>query len=88
MPYIKADRRAYFQAIVDLPLDQPGELNYCITELLLAYTMRQGLTYGRINDCLGALEGAKLEFYRRLVVPFENKKMVEHGDVYEVSDEE
>jgi len=31
---------------------------------------------------MGALEGAKLEFYRRVVVPYEEKKMKENGDVY------
>lgn len=31
----------------------------------------------------GALAGAKLEFYRRVAVPYENAKMAEHGDVYE-----
>jgi hypothetical protein len=38
--------------------------------------------YQRLNDALGALEGAKLEFYRRVVVPYEDWKMTENGDVY------
>ncbi len=32
---------------------------------------------------MGALEGSKLEFYRRIAAPYENKKMKENGDVYE-----
>jgi hypothetical protein len=47
--------------------------------------MRQPLTYQTMNDCLGALEGAKLEFYRRVVVPYEEQKKYENGDVYDPS---
>ena len=36
-----------------------------------------------LDDVLGALEGAKLEFVRRVVVPYEERKMKENGDVYE-----
>jgi len=32
---------------------------------------------------IGALEACKLEFYRRAVVPYEDKKIKENGDVYE-----
>jgi len=31
---------------------------------------------------LGALEGAKTEFIRRVITPYENKKCAENGDVY------
>lgn len=44
---------------------------------------RKGLKYDTINDILGALEGSKLEFYRRIAVPYENVKLAENGDVYE-----
>jgi len=33
-------------------------------------------------DVLGALEGAKQEFYRRKVVQYEENKIAENGDVY------
>jgi len=42
----------------------------------------EGLSYRTINDILGALEGAKLEFYRRVAVPYENSKLSENGDIY------
>jgi hypothetical protein len=38
--------------------------------------------YQAINDCLGALEGAKLELYRRVAAPYEDRKIQENGDVY------
>jgi len=42
----------------------------------------QGPSYQTINDIIGALEGAKMEFYRRVVVPYEDKKIKDNGDVY------
>jgi hypothetical protein len=33
------------------------------------------------NDAIGALEGAKLELYRRYVSAYEDDKIKENGDV-------
>lgn len=79
MPYIAKERRAH----VKLPGEaaDPGELNFAITNLILAY-IQQHRTYQGINDVLGALEGAKLEFYRRYVEKYEDGKIVINGDVY------
>lgn len=78
MPYIpNADRNA-----AQFTPRSPGELNYAICRLLVGYVGRKGKDYTSMNDCLGALEGAKLEFYRRIVIPYENKKREENGDVY------
>jgi hypothetical protein len=35
-----------------------------------------------VNDVVGALDGAKAEFQRRVVAPYEDKKIRENGDVY------
>lgn len=59
-----------------------GELNYTFTEALKGYIELKGLSYSTINDILGALEGAKLEFNRRIVIPYENTKINLNGDVY------
>jgi hypothetical protein len=86
MPYIKQSRRLDLESTYTECDDTRtcGELNYVITLILKRYAhdRLEGLTYGAINDVLGALEGAKLEFYRRVVVPYESKKIVENGDVY------
>ncbi len=58
-----------------------GELNYCFTRLMIEYC-HDNLSYGDINDVIGAVEGAKMEFYRRMVVFYEDKKIIENGDVY------
>lgn len=78
MPYIKQDQRVP----IAYGADGPGELNYLITMTVKDYLDNKGLTYQTINDIVGALEGAKLEFYRRIAVPYEDKKIEENGDVY------
>ncbi len=60
----------------------PGELNYVLTLEIIEYLEEKGLSYQTINDIMGALEGAKAEFYRRVAIPYENDKIEENGDVY------
>lgn len=81
MPYIKQEDREY---IADGGAPQTaGELNYVITKVILSY-WRNGLqNYQGINDIVGALEGAKAEFQRRIVSQYEDHKIEENGDVYQ-----
>jgi len=80
MPYIEPKRRKE----LDLKFDPKtaGELNYVITSQLTNYIFLNGESYQTFNDIIGALEGAKLEIYRRLIVPYEDRKSRENGDVY------
>ena len=80
MPYLNKDLK-YALDEIPSPLDG-GDLNYLITSLLIKYIENKGERYSSYNDCLGALEGAKLELYRRRVAPYEDKKKEENGDVY------
>jgi len=80
MPYITRAQRDLLAT--GIPPSHPGELNYAITKMLVQYIDNHGLSYHVINDILGALEGAKLEFYRRVAVPYENTKLATNGDVY------
>lgn len=83
MPYISQDDR---DELAHYPIaDGVGQLNYQITMLVHRYVRRHGLVYNRISDVIGALEAAKLEFYRRVVVPYEDKKIKENGDVYDAN---
>lgn len=77
MPYIKQ-----YDRLEGLNPSSAGQLNYALTQIIDKYLVVHGLNYTNINDCLGALEGAKLEFYRRVAVPYEDKKLEENGDVY------
>jgi hypothetical protein len=80
MPYIKKSRR---EELIDSVCETPGELNYKLTTTIIDYMNFKGLNYQTINDIVGALEGCKLEFYRRVASPYENKKIEENGDVYD-----
>lgn len=84
MPYIKKEDREWLWSIGDREPKNPGELNYLITTLLRRYwnAAPGPQNYQRINDIIGALEGAKLEFYRRIAAPYEDTKIKENGDVY------
>jgi hypothetical protein len=90
MPYIDQRERpriTWRHADGSLQLDvkevgTPGELNYAITLLIKQYWEDHGERYAAINDIVGALECAKAEFYRRVVIPYEDGKIKEHGDVY------
>ena len=82
MPYIKIIRRQALRQNWPLPAKTAGELNYLLTQDILKYWKGSFGNYQAINDVIGALEGAKQEFYRRVVVPYEDKKIIENGDVY------
>lgn len=86
MPYITQEKREEFRKVGETghnPVTRTaGELNYEITLKLLKHLSVNGLSYQTINDIVGALEGAKQEFYRRIAVPYEESKRRENGDVY------
>ena len=86
MPHIKQVRRDALVNASDEDGDDrilnSGELNYSFTMLIKDYLFNQGECYQTYNDIIGALEGAKLELYRKKIVPYENKKIKENGDVY------
>lgn len=77
MPYIEKEKREEaFKA------ENAGELNYLVTLLCKDYLKRKGQRYSILNEIVGVLECAKLEFYRRAAVPYEDSKIEENGDVY------
>lgn len=87
MPYIKREKRPLFKAEIESlvkklenqPLmEQDGDLNYIVTSILkLVYKPR----YFNYNRALGVIEAIKQEYYRRVVAPYEDKKIMENGDV-------
>lgn len=83
MPYLKPADRARVDK--EGP-STPGELNYALTKVIENYILGVSpdtLHYVDINDVIGAIEGAKLEFYLRIARPYEDIKSNENGDVYE-----
>ncbi len=87
MPYIQKDDRPpideLLQPLVEhlrsLPLEQQdGALNYVVTRILKElYEPR----YFNYNRAMGVLSSIQAEWYRRDVSPYEDKKIVENGDV-------
>lgn len=88
MPYIAQERRRrYEEAIAALgaaiDVETPGgDINYIITRLLIGWMRKRGLSYAVLADAVGVMETAKLELYRRVAGPYEDRKIEENGDVY------
>jgi len=70
-----------------------GDLNYVISRLcwqLCGYIPKEPDSrnmligerkYFQMNQILGAMEAAKFELYRKIVAPYEDKKILENGDI-------
>lgn len=63
--------------------ENPGELNFRLTDIVDDYMADGGeLSYHVVNEVVGVLECMKLELYRRVAAPYEDKKCKQNGDVY------
>lgn len=89
MPYIDTEQREKYDPLLEpftrrfeLGNFHPGELNYVITKLVLAFLAEQN-NYTAYNEVVGVLESVKLELYREKVAPYEDVKLLENGTVYE-----
>lgn len=85
MPYLTADRKAEIDKGVT-PKNE-GELNYALTRQITRYLRAKAranrVGYAELNEVKGAMTGALLEFYRRVVAPYEDGKIDKNGDVYD-----
>ena len=80
MPYISQEARKAIDVGVNPTTS--GELTYAIYQLIFQYWKNnKGLGFGAIAHILGALDSAHQEFYRNIVVPYEDAKKQEHGDI-------
>ena len=79
MPYVEPHEREGLVVLVTPTT--PGQLNYAITKLCHEWIQAHGLTYIRINEVIGVLECAKLELYRMVAAPYEDKKRAQNGPV-------
>ncbi len=82
MPYIDQEKRKQIlsgQAICRTK----GELNFCLSTLMLLYVKTLGISYQNISDAISAATDAAEEMRRRLLNPYEDEKIKEHGDIYE-----
>ena len=85
MPYInQADRNRMEEvehSLVESGIVNAGELQYVIALAIREYMETHPFRYQTMNDVLGALNGANLEFYRRYVAPYEDKAIRKNGDI-------
>lgn len=88
MPYIKKEDRAKLDYNIDRLLHnvmvdfnentEDGAMNYIISKMLgKIYSKR----YFNLNRAIGMLECVKQEFYRKVVGPYEETKIIENGDI-------
>ena len=91
MPYIDKDERIIYEAGIQEFRDAfaemgagDGDLNYVLTSVALAWIEyhQPPSGYSLRADVIKAFECAKLEFYRRAMANYEDKKIVANGDVY------
>lgn len=47
----------------------------------MEYLTTKGMSYGTMNDVVGALDNAKDEFKRRIQNPYEDSKIEQNDDV-------
>lgn len=93
MPYIKKDSRKEYDPLIDelailldnLPNDTlSGHLNYIFFRLagtLCTPNEPESCSYARMATVSSALGEARAEFRRRVLVPYEDQKIKENGDV-------
>lgn len=82
MPYVDQATRERLDTSCGPHPQTAGELNYVLTRLCIGYLVDKKLTYALLNEVMGVMSCARAEFYRRVVVPYEQVKCDENGDVY------
>lgn len=87
MPYIKKEQRPAIDKLTEpliahlksRPLEeQDGSLNYAVTRIIKEVYPQK---YFHFNRALGVLTAISLELYRKIIGPYEDKKILENGDV-------
>lgn len=93
MPYIKEEKREELDPCIDnlircldpekdLIIDNIlGNINYTFSRILGG--LMGTPSYDKIAMITGVLENIKQEFYRRVAEPYEDKKILENGDIKE-----
>jgi len=88
MPYINRRRRTEIDG--GQSPQTPGELSYVFTAAIIRYIDTHNtsslagpkITSQIISDICGAWKMTETEFIRQLVIPFEEGKRLENGDLY------
>jgi len=92
MPYIPRIQRPRLDAFKTLLKEievslTAGELNYLISSLVHAWLQKkEKIGYAEMNEVMGVLECMKLELYRQVISPYEDKKKNDNGSVSNLDD--
>ena len=98
MPYIDEEERIELDSCIDqmikcisntrVHLNNPddfsnflGRINYCFSRVIMG--VMKTISYKNIAMATGVLENIKQEFYRRAASSYEDKKILENGDIVE-----
>jgi hypothetical protein len=58
-----------------------GKINYCFSRILSG--VMGDVSYSKVAMITGVMENIKQEYYRRIASPYEDKKILENGDIRE-----
>jgi hypothetical protein len=98
MPYINEEERLELDQCIDAMIscirntqvnlvdpndikNHLGRINYAFSRVLSG--LMQEPSYNKIAMITGVLENIKQEFYRRVASPYEDKKIIQNGDIRE-----
>jgi hypothetical protein len=59
----------------------PGDLSYAVSQLIVQY-LENRKDFQHMNDAVGVLTTLSGEFQRRVMFPYEDKKIIKNGDVF------
>jgi hypothetical protein len=82
MPYVKMERRDALNKVVvamsEAGVKADGDLNYILYRFCKYHVTP---SYNNFKNFCGELQQAATEIERRLLAPYEDSKISEHGDV-------
>ncbi|MBU1178775.1 hypothetical protein KKB69_00305 [Patescibacteria group bacterium] len=90
MPYLEQKDRKNFDPCFEKTLDYltkldigalAGHLNYMVFKTVKVWIGKNGKKYYIFAAIIGTMMCCILEVYRRLIAPYEDKKIKENGDV-------
>ena len=84
MPYITNKEKEKFIKLINnlvIYINSKGDLNYVICELVGQYIAQTGVSYTKMSEKIDAVHDAETELRRRLLDPYEDKKIIDNGDV-------
>ena len=83
MPYIEPARQVALAPLITALSDKIAsreELSFVLTCLVLSEI--RGISYAEIASLVGDLECVKQEFIRRIVLPYQENRKRDHGDIF------